>query len=253
MRGGRMRKQWRYIGVYGPELMLCAASVRIGPVGQTFWSLWDRAGGATHGATSMLPGRAGVELDGSRLSVKSDGVAVRLRLGEAAPVEAVCASGERGFGWTRKRAGLTVSGTVDTPEGHRELTARGIDDESAGYHQRHTSWRWSAGVGRALDGRELAWNLVEGINDPPHDSERAVWLDGQPYEPAPVRFTGLEAVDFGARGRLAFTAESERARDDNMLVFRSSYRHRFGTFSGSLDGIELGEGFGVMESHEAVW
>jgi hypothetical protein len=37
-------------------------------------------------------------------------------------------------------------------------------------------------------------------------------------------------------------------------VFRSRYRQHFGTFSGVLpDGIELAEGYGVMERHEVRW
>jgi hypothetical protein len=99
----------------------------------------------------------------------------------------------------------------------------------------------------------VAWNLVEGINDPPRDSERSIWLDGQPAEPDPVGFSELDAIEFGDGARLEFSGESERARDDNLLLFRSTYRHRFGTFNGSLDGVEVGEGFGVMESHEALW
>ena len=92
-----------------------------------------------------------------------------------------------------------------------------------------------------------------GINDPPERSERGIWLDGAPHEPRPVAFSGLEAIEFADGARLLFESESERARNDNLLVFRSRYRHRFGTFSGSLEGIELSEGFGVMEAHEAVW
>ena len=84
-------------------------------------------------------------------------------------------------------------------------------------------------------------------------SERAVWVDGSPSEPEPVEFEGLEAARFGDGSRLVFAAESERARNDNLLLFRSRYRHRFGSFSGALDGVELAEGFGVMEEHEAVW
>jgi hypothetical protein len=133
------------------------------------------------------------------------------------------------------------------------VSARGVDDESAGYHRRHIAWHWSAGVGRSADGRALAWNLVSGINDPPQRSERGIWVEGVPSEPAPVSFAGLESVGFEDGARLLFAAESERARNDNLLVFRSRYRHRFGTFSGSLGGIELADGFGVMEEHEARW
>src|SRR3712207_7172060 len=51
----------------------------------------------------------------------------------------------------------------------------------SGYHARHTSWRWSAGIGRAKDGRRVAWNLVDGVHDAPEASERTVWLDGEPH------------------------------------------------------------------------
>jgi uncharacterized protein DUF2804 len=247
-----MRKRWRYIGVYGPELMLCAAAVQVGPIRQSFWSLWDREGRREHGRTQLRPG-GDVALDGACLTVKGDGVEASLTLGEGEPIESVCPSGERGYGWTRKRAGLAVRGSVRTPERSFEVEARGVDDESAGYHQRHTSWSWSAGIGRAADGRAVAWNLVEGINDPPRDSERAIWLDGEPHEPAPVTFSGLDGVEFANGAKLSFAGESERERADNLIVFRSRYRHRFGTFAGSLEGVELSEGFGVMERHEALW
>jgi hypothetical protein len=252
IRRGGMRKRWRYVGVYGPQLMLCAAVVRVGPARQSFWTLWDRESGCQHGRTHLRPG-GDVSLRGPSLIVRGDGVEADLTLGEGEPVEVVCPSGERGYGWTRKRAGLRVSGSVQTPEGSFEVDALGVDDESAGYHKRQTSWFWSAGVGRAADGRAVAWNLVEGINDPPRDSERAIWLDGSPHEPGPVVFAGLDEVAFGDGATLSFASETERARDDNFLLFRSRYQHRFGTFAGSLDGVALGEAFGVMERHEALW
>ena len=99
----------------------------------------------------------------------------------------------------------------------------------------------------------MAWNLVEGINDPPANSERGIWVDGEPSEPQRVSFDGLGAVEFSGGETLAFEAGSERARDDNLLLVRSRYRHLFGDFRGSLDGIELAEGLGVMEQHDALW
>ena len=63
-----------------------------------------------------------------------------------APIESICPSGS-GWGWTRKRAGVPIEGTVEVPGQRWEVAAHGVDDESAGYHQRHTSWHWSAGVG----------------------------------------------------------------------------------------------------------
>src|SRR5512132_1897509 len=207
LRGGRMRKRWRYVGVYGPELMLCATRAEIGPLRQSFWVLWDRERRHRYAGIRWLP-RA-------ELKMRGRGVRAELDLGEAAPVEVVCPSGERGYAWTRKRAGVPVDGAVEAGGRRWELEAEGVDDESAGYHRRHTSWRWSAGVGRAVDGRALAWNLVSGINDPVQRSERAIWLDGVPQEPRPVSFAGLQSIGFADGARLDFASECDWRRDDN--------------------------------------
>jgi Protein of unknown function (DUF2804) len=251
-RDGGLRKRWRYVGFYGEGLMLCAARAEVGPTGQCFWALWDREEGRELDHTSLRPGSREVVLDGPRVTIDAPGLHADLYLGEASPIESICPSGD-GWGWTRKRAGVPMTGRVELPGRRIELDGFGVDDESAGYQARHTSWHWSAGVGTAADGRALAWNLVEGINDPPEHSERAVWVDGVPHEPAPVTFDGLDAVRFAEASRLTFEPGAERSRDDNFVLVRSTYRHRFGTFTGRLDGIELGEGRGVMESHTALW
>lgn len=249
---GQTRKIWRYVGFYGPELMLCAARAQVGPLGQCFWALWDREGDRSYANTRLRPGSREVRMEGAAIEIEADEVRASLRLGDSSPVETICPSGS-GWGWTRKRSGVPIVGTVETPDGRWQVDGHGVDDQSAGYQKRRTSWHWSAGIGRAKDGRPLAWNLVEGINDPPANSERAIWTDGVPAEPSPVSFRGLEAVEFAGGELLSFTPGSERARKDNFLLFRSSYRHRFGDFHGSLGGIELAEGFGVMEQHDAVW
>jgi hypothetical protein len=112
-------------------------------------------------------------------------------------------------------------------------------------------------VGTAVDGRAVAWNLVTGVHDAPRQSERTVWVDGAAREVAPVTFTGdLDGVRFAADdgGELHFTAEAERARRDDFKVFASDYRQPFGTFSGTLPGgVELAQGYGVMEWHDVRW
>lgn len=269
---GQLRKRWRYVGLYSPRLMLCAARAEVGPLGQCFWVLWDRESGRQHAHTSLRPGGGEVWMSGPSVRIEARGLRAELELGEAAAVESICPSGS-GWGWTRKRAGVPIAATIELEGRRLELGGLGVDDESAGYHQRDTRWLWSAGVGTAADGRALAWNLVEGINDPPRNSERAVWVEGVPHEPAPVHFSG-DTIGFsgehgaasgdgpfiGSSGevgsshrRLQFATESERAREENFVLIRSSYSHRFGTFSGSLDGIDLAEGYGVMERHAARW
>jgi hypothetical protein len=251
-RDGQTRKRWRYIGVFGEELMLCAARAEVGPLGQSFWVMWDRQGRRHDARTTLRPGSHEVLMDGPSLEIDSPGLRASLRLGEIAPIESICPSGS-GWGWTRKRAGVPIEGMVEVPGKRWEIAAHGVDDESAGYHQRHTSWHWSAGVGAATDGRALAWNLVEGVNDPPANSERAIWVDGEPSEPAPVSFRGMDGIDLAGPDRLDFATESRHSRDENFVLLSSRYRHRFGTFSGSLAGLELAAGFGVMEEHDAVW
>jgi hypothetical protein len=260
LRQGRIRKRWRYLAVYEERVLLCAARVEVGPLQQSFWAVWDRERRVRLAHTSFLRGRNEVRIAGPgdrgpvNLQLEAAGASADLSLGESIPIESVCPSGERGYAWTRKRAGMPVEGSVTL--GGRTIAlngAHGVDDASAGYHQRHTDWLWSAGVGRSRDGRDVAWNLVAGINDPPRGSERAVWVDGQPDEPDPVSFDGVEGVAFAGGEQLRFSAESERARDDNLLVFRSRYRHLFGTFAGTLPGIELEHAFGVMEEHSAKW
>jgi hypothetical protein len=236
--GLRPLKAWRYVGVYGPELMLCAAVVRIGPAHQTFWAVWDRE--RLRERTQL--GRGGVEMEPGRVIVPGQ---IDIVLEETAGIESVCPAGDS-YAWTRKQGGVAAHGTV---MGHG-LDARAVIDDTAAYYARHTHWQWSAGVGCATDGRELAWNLVNGVNDPPTGSERTIWIDGEPHEPPPCAF----APDLSGVDGLRFHAEAVRERYENLILVRSRYRQPFGTFSGELPGgIGLAEGYGVMETHDAWW
>jgi hypothetical protein len=137
--------------------------------------------------------------------------------------------------------------------GGREFELDGDDgfmDESAGYHARHTAWRWSAGIGRAADGRAVAWNLVDGVHDAARSSERTLWIDGAPRELPPQEF----AHDLSRVGELDFREWSARESNRNLVVLRNRYRQPFGEFSGTLPGgLALAEGHGVMEEHDVLW
>jgi hypothetical protein len=245
--GLRPLKAWRYVGVFGPEMMLCLGIVRIGPARQSFWAIWDRASSRLHGRTRL--GAGGVTFDIGHARVQDGRVEVALELVESAGVETVCQSGSS-YAWTRKQGAVAARGTVVTGNRRLTLDARAVIDDTAAYYERHTTWRWSAGIGTAQDGRELAWNLVDGINDPPVHSERTVWVDGEPLEPDPVEF----AAELAGVGAMRFSAEAERTRNDNLGLIRSRYRQPFGTFSGELaPGIELAAGYGVMEEHDVFW
>jgi len=245
--GLRPLKAWRYVGVYAPELMLCVGEVRIGPARQAFWAVWDREARSLYERTSL--GRGEVRLRYGRVDVSDVTVQIDLTLEETAGIESINATGDS-YAWTRKQGGISAHGTVTIAGRTRPLSARAVIDDTAAYYERHTRWCWSAGVGHARDGRAVAWNLVSGVNDPPRDSERTVWIDGAPVEADPCKFTDdLHSID-----RLAFTPEAVRERRDNLLLIRSRYRQPFGTFSGELPGgILLKAGYGVMEEHDVWW
>jgi Protein of unknown function (DUF2804) len=221
--------------------------VRIGRARQAFWAVWDRRCGRLLQRTVI--GRGGVRLDPGRARLIDRDVQLDLLLEELAGVETVCRAGEH-YAWTRKQGGILARGRIAIGGDPRPLEARAVIDDTAAYYARHTNWRWSAGVGVARDGRSLAWNLVDGVNDPPAGSERTVWIDGSADEVGPCSFSeDLSGVD-----ALRFSAEAVRERRENLLLLRSSYRQPFGTFSGQLpSGIELAEGYGVMEEHDVWW
>ncbi len=253
LRGGRPLKRWRYVAVYTPELMLCVGDARIGPAPQRWWAV-ALPDGTIHERTTV--GRGGVRISGSTVRVRARGVEIDLELDEVPPLEIASAqAGGGGYVWTAKQAPVKVRGRV-AADGRvwRIQGDDGFIDDSAGYHDRHTVWNWSAGLGRGAGGERIAWNLVTGIHDGV-PSERAVWVDGEPRETAPCTFAeDLSRVDFDGGGALDFAEWSTREADANFGLMRSAYRQPFGTFRGSFDGgLELAEGYGVMESHDVRW
>jgi uncharacterized protein DUF2804 len=254
VRGGRPRKRWRYVGVYGADLMLCAGLVSVGGLAQAFWAVWDRRAGVLRERTRLGPARGpgyALALPDGAVRIRDRGIAIDLALEPAGDaVEVVSRHGAQPI-WTRKRP-LAARGTVEA--GGRVLTvdAPALLDDSAGWHARRTAWEWSAGAGRTPDGRAVAWSLVAGVHDGPVRSERTVWLDGVAHEAGPVRFAAaLDTV-----GGLRFTAEAERRHRDRVAfgLLESEYRQPFGAFAGTLPGgIAIVHGRGVMERHRARW
>jgi hypothetical protein len=277
LRGTRPLKRWRYVAIFCEELMACAASVQVGPAHQTFWAVLLRGEHpALQERTRLLPRRGTLELSPRRLRVsdagggrrvgtvgtgvgrhatRRDRVELDFALEEDAGIEAKCGHGA-GYVWTRKQAGVPARGVVSIDgSAPRAVEARAVIDDTAGYHARATEWRWAAGVGVDPAGTPLAFNLVEGVNDPRHGSERAVWIAGEPREVAPVSFAqDLSRIACEDGSELHFAPEAQRDRRENLLIVRSEYRAPFGTFEGTLPGgLQLTHGLGVVEHHVAHW
>lgn len=252
----RMRKRWRWVGAFAENLIVFAAAVDVGPASMTFWGVWDRERRRLWENTRRVYpwSRTEVRMPARSVQVRARSVEFDLELGDGRPVETMCPNGEGGYTWTRKLAGAPVTGEVRIGSRINPLQGLAVEDDSAGYHPRYVTWRWSAGVGTARDGRSLAWNLVTGINDPLRSSERTIWLSGEPTEPGPVEFQGLEAIHFEDESRLDFTAETHRTHHEAVpLIARSDYDAPLGQFTGTLNGVPVDSALGVMEAHDVVW
>ncbi len=253
---GRPLKRWRYVGVFDEQFMICVASIQVGPARQTFWAVFERASGLVVERTRLIPRRGALDLTPGRLRIRDGAVLLDLTLDEDSGIEATCPNG-RAYVWTHKQAGVRAHGALTL--GARppmSIEALAVIDDTAGYHARVTEWWWAAGVGSGPDGLSVAFNLVEGVNDPQTGSERAVWIDGIPHEAPPVRFSAdLSTIASDDNdSELRFVPEAERSRRDNLLLVRSDYRAPFGSFSGTLPGnIPLDHAVGVVEHHRARW
>jgi hypothetical protein len=245
--GRRPLKRWRYVGVYGPEVMLCAGVARVAGLPQSFWAVWERGAQRLWERTTWRSGRVSLPDGAARVADRE--VSIDLVLEPAGDAIEVVSRHGTSYIWTRKRP-LRATGLLTLEGRTAALDAFGLLDDTAGYHARRTTWEWSAGVGVGASGEELVWNLVAGVHDASVHSERTVWVDGAAREVAPVDFgPGLDAV-----GDLRFEPEAERVRRDDLLLLASDYRQPFGTFAGTLpDGTELAAGYGVMERHRARW
>jgi hypothetical protein len=245
--GLRPLKRWRYVGVFGPDLQLCVGDARIGPVPARWWAI-ARPG------EPLREGRRGIALAPGSVWVDDGDVQVRIELDERPPVETATGYG-RSFAWTAKQGDVPARGSVRIGRDEHRSDARAVVDVSAGYHPRHTQWKWSAGVGTFDDGRSVGWNLVTGIHDSPSSSERTIWIDGEPQEIGPVEFaTDLSSIVFEDGACLRFEEWTAREDRTNVLVMRNYYRQPFGIFDGAISGgLSLAEAYGVMEEHEVWW
>jgi hypothetical protein len=251
VRRGRPLKRWRYVGVYGPELMLCVADARVGGIPQRWWAV-ALPDGTLHERTTAA--RGGVEMVPGRVRVDTSKASIDIEIREGDGIEVVSPHG-RSYIWTRKQAGIPARGRVAVNGRQWDVDGEAFVDESAGYHARRTSWRWSAGMGRTDDGRRLGWNLVAGVHDGDAGSERTLWIDGEPRETGPVTFADdLSCVSLSDGGVLRCNEWCRREDHTNRLLFRSDYRQPFGSFGGELPGgLRVAEGFGVMEEHDVRW
>src|SRR6476660_9034983 len=89
-RGTRPLKRWRYVGVFGEQFMICAASVQVGPARQTFWAVFERDSAVMTERTRMIPHRGALDLTPGRLAIRDGAVLLELALEEEQGIETTC-------------------------------------------------------------------------------------------------------------------------------------------------------------------
>lgn len=251
-RSGQLRKSWHYVSFWSRELSFCAAQVKVGPLKQEYWGIWDRAAGVFRQASHIFGSR--IQLHPRRVQVKDNDVEIEVAFENCLSFEVYRPAG-RAYIWSHKDYSSEAHGIVRYGGSNRTVKGVMFVDVNAGYHERHTSWRWAAGAGLDQQNRLIAFNAITGLFDTPTQSERTIWIDGVAREVGENTFApDLNSVSFAEGGTLSFNPEQLIEHHDNYLVIRSDYFHWFGTYSGTLpSGIELREAFGVRERHDAVW
>jgi hypothetical protein len=203
-----------------------------------------------------------VEVSAGRLRLE----AVLDTAGAPPPLAVVLPLAQGDLDVTQKEALLPAAGSLKV--GDRRFTlggGYGGFDFTSGLFGRHTAWRWAYGIGEAVGGTRLAFNLSDGLGAP-GASENAVWVGdellpvGAPnftFDPARPDGPWQVRTDDGALD-LAFTARGLHLEKRNLVLVRSHFAQVAGTFAGDvrlpdgrsfrLDGLP-----GVTEDQRVVW
>lgn len=183
------------------------------------------------------------------------------------PLRLSCPAGYNGWVFTRKSAGLPVTGEIRW--GDRvwrcDDHTRGSIDWSCGFMRRETAWNWACLAGQLADGTSLGLNLATGVNESGL-TENALWLNGRCIKLDLARFE-FDRYDQSAPWRvttsdgrvdLRFVPSGVRKERLNALVLASNFRQYAGTFEGFVvddedKKIPIAGLRGLMEDHFARW
>lgn len=292
LRGWRFN-QFQFISVAGPHWVFGLAVVDLKLLGNAFFYLYDFESGAMHEQSFLQPLALGTSMEplpeaglsvfrkgdvhvritpqgnGRRLEMAAPGnIRAEMELhADDHPLRLACPAGYGGWVFTRKSAGLPVSGSVQwgNREWHCDERTCGTIDWSCGFMRRETAWNWACLAGRLADGRSIGLNLAAGVNETGM-TENALWLDGtrikldlarfeyDRYAPeAPWRVTTSDG-----RVDLYFQPSGVRRERMNALVLASNFRQYIGTFEGTVRDdsgtlVPVAGLRGLMEDHFARW
>ncbi|PAV27227.1 hypothetical protein CF392_01890 [Tamilnaduibacter salinus] len=293
----RLARRWRFnqfqfVSAMGPDWLLGLAIVDLKLVSTAFCYTFDFRSGELSERSWMRPLPGGTRSDpfpeagttafrrgDSTLTIQGQGTAREVRvdapdlaldlrlMADEAPLRVCSQAGYTGWVYTRKSAGLPVSGRLRWGGRERVLDAamRGSIDWSAGFMRRETAWNWACLAGETADGQSLGLNLAAGVNET-GVTENALWLGGRclPLGPAIFRFRRYDTsvpwritTDDG-RVDLVFEPAGVRRERLNLGLLASNFRQFPGTFRGTVRDeqgrvLSIIDQRGLMEDHFARW
>lgn len=284
--------QFQFISVQGPDWLLGLAVVDLKLVSNAFIYIHDFRTGETTEKSWLNPLAAGTHIDaypetgacrfrrgGTEVLIQGDGeqrcvsvlgerIDLDLQLsGDTWPLRVCSRAGYNGWVFTRKSAGLPVTGRLRWGEKTYTIdeTLCGTIDWSCGFMRRETAWNWACIAGITEEGRTVGLNLAAGVNET-GVTENALWVDGERvkldlarfdfdrYKPdAPWRVTTSDG-----RVILNFRPEGVRRERINAVVLASNFRQFAGTFDGIVKDcsgniLRIENMRGLMEDHFARW
>lgn len=282
-------KRWAYVALADARVFVGAAIVGLGYASTAIVFVLDRERGVFLVDRSLLlPGRGASFADHGAIgrSARFVSPGVRLELGDRelcidlggpgglpvhvsarialldAPAIGAFVPVQGGYANATEKRVARASGEV-VAGGRRFVLddALAAFDHTHGLLARHTAWRWALGLGRAHDGRTLAFNLVEGFVG---EAECALWLGDElvplgegrfsydaanPSAPWAIRTT-CGALD------LRFEAAAVHQEHKNLGLVRSAFVQPVGHFTGTLrhDGDVVAINVpGVTEHQDVRW
>lgn len=296
-RSGLARKwrfnQFQFVSVMAPNWLFGLAIVDLKLVSSGFFYLFDFETGEMLESSFMQPlamgtviepypesGVAGFRSRGANLRIipGAHGRTVtvsaggRIRAGfelsdDREPLRLASPAGYSGWVFTRKSAGLPVSGEIrwGNQVWRCDERCRGSIDWSCGFMRRETAWNWACLAGSLSDGTSVGLNLATGVNESGM-TENALWLNGRCHKLELARFE-FDRYDQSAPWRvttsdgrvdLRFEPSGVRRERLNAWVLASNFRQYAGTFEGFVTD-ERGKKIpvtglrGLMEDHFARW
>ncbi|WP_165856998.1 DUF2804 domain-containing protein [Marinobacter sp. JSM 1782161] len=288
----RRYNHFQFISVQGPEWVLGLALVDLGRVANAFCYLYDFGSRELVERSWLNPLGWGSACEpspetgcdrfvrpGVRLTIQGEGRRRHLRgmtgdmhldftlSGDNAPLRVCSRAGYDGWVFTRKSAGLAVSGSVQWGRRRYQTDAsmRGSIDWSGGFMRRDTAWNWACIAGRTADGRSLGLNLAAGVNET-GVTENALWLDGERIKLDLARFefdryqpeAAWRVSTSDGRVDLVFRPQGVRRERINAFWLASNFRQYVGHFEGTVRDpadrpVEVSGLPGLVEDHYARW